>query len=183
MASSTFKKPLSFGDFNWIGKLKQNFDGNGVRYTLPRSKLEIIEHEEIAHILYFSLTMGELYGESQIIVAITYGDGRLEKNTFLDFKLSLSKQNVNGEFTDVFRNFEASKDGRLISVDESREIQHDESGKVRWQPFTKALLSKDRPVCYVFPYAYADFERNAKVKVELFLSIDCDKLTDTSEPT
>jgi len=186
MASSTsqtcqtFKKPLSFGDFKWIDELRED---NGIN-RICSSRLEIIEHGEIAHILYFELLLLTGTAESFLITTSHQSKRRFEKNFYLDFKLSLSKQNVNGEFIDVFRNFEASKDGRLVTFDdESGEFQFDET----FQPSTK---NKQR-AC-VFPFIErvhnltpADFERNAKVKVELFLSIDYakPKLTDATEPT
>jgi len=51
--------------------------------------------------------------EGVFSIGVKYLDGKLEQNTFLDFKLSISKQNTDGEFSDVFRNFE-SKDGRVF---------------------------------------------------------------------
>ena len=185
MASSTsqtcqtFKKPLSFGDFKWIDELGE---ANGIN-RICSSRLEIIEHGEIAHILYFELFL--LTGNRLITASHKISSKRrFEKNFYLDFKLSLSKQNVNGEFTDVFRNFEASKDGRIVTFDdESGEFQFDESGRFHCQPSTLGC---------VFPFiervhnlTQADFEKNAKVKVELFLSIDYakPKLTDAIEPT
>ena len=181
---SFFKTPLYFGDFKWIDELERV---EGIN-RICCSRLEIIEHGEIAHILYFELLLLTGTAESFLITTSHQSKRRFEKNFYLDFKLSLSKQNVNGEFIDVFRNFEASKDGRIVTFDdESGEFQFDESGRFHCQPSTK---NKQR-LC-VFPFikrvhnlTQADFERNAKVKVELFLSIDYTKpkLTDTTEPT
>ena len=180
----TYKKPLVFGHFEWIEELKRHDRHDQcISYHTP---LKIIEHEETAHVIGFHLAKYFLPfdGKKWFFVGFKYRNGilNLEKNLKLDFKLSLSKQNIDGEFTYVFRNYEASKVGCI----------YDPHDKSNYSPFWKQSISKDKMMYCRFPYidgthklTGADFERNAKVKVELFLSIDYakPKLTDTTEPT
>ena len=180
----TYKKPLVFGHFEWIEELKRHDRHDQcISYHTP---LKIIEHEETAHVIGFHLAKYFLPfdGKKWFFVGFKYRNGilNLEKNLKLDFKLSLSKQNIDGEFTYVFRNYEASKVGCI----------YDPHDKSNYSPFWKQSISKDKMMYCRFPYidgthklTGADFERNAKVKIELFLSIDYakPKLTDTTEPT
>ena len=164
----SFKKPLSFGHFEWEDEMVEKKISGVTVPILCASNLEILAHDDIEHALAFILSLSSVDGEMVMSINVKYVDGKLEQNTFLDFKLSISKQNTDGEFSDVFRNVDGRSQSPLIGP-----------------------ISKDKFVNYHFPYVHrihkltnADFDRRAKVKVELFLSIHCakPKLTDKTEP-
>ena len=176
----SFKKPLSFGHFKWSDEMLKHQELPMQGKKICSSKLEIVENGDIAHALNFYLTTQVINKKPYFIIIFIYIEGRFEEDIFLDFKLSLSKQDKKGDFSDVFRNFEASRDG--IVIDKSR----------RRQSFPIGPISQDKAIYCHFPYVQsvhkicdADYERNAKVEVELFVSLDYakPKLTDTTEST
>ena len=79
----SFKKPLSFGHFEWEDEMeKKEIEGHPI-HIMCASVFEIFEHGDIEHVLAFNLSFGRFDGDVVFSIEVKYLDGKLEQNTYL----------------------------------------------------------------------------------------------------